>query len=173
MEEVTIIHLTRFRCITCVGFLFVIANVLFGCLSFSHREASKKNAYEDTQSLLVEENSAVFLLLSDGDADRIVKEGLIAEGDLADKTSDFVAFAFKMSKILNGLGIKTDFVVTNEIVFKYPDGRSIKREFNPRDIYAVALFAKGKRPEYKADFGVGNMGKILSEYFEKDIRMKY
>jgi hypothetical protein len=111
----------------------------------------------------------VFIVLSQEDSDSIERKDPSMAGIIGDKVFDFMNSADKISKSLRENGIRIDFAVAKRISFRFANGRVETKRFKPRDIYARALFAKGKRPKLASNFGAWRMELILSKYFGKKI----
>ncbi len=121
---------------------------------------------------IVTQNSVVFIVLSQIDYDRLIKDNPAQKLGIIENMSDFESYSQQVAKKLVTYGIKNRYTTSKQIWFQFPDGEIEKHQFDPKDIYGMAVFAKDKRPKMISGFGAYDdpMLKIISEYFGIEIK---
>jgi hypothetical protein len=72
----------------------------------------------------------------------------------------------KLEPALERQGIRVMYSKSKEIGFQISAGKMKKITFDPKDIYAMAMYAKGREPKLATGFSFGDeMRTIISEYF--------
>ena len=157
---------TLFRIIISI-FLFISH---YYCNDVSNKERIYFNtADESAQSTpeIVTENTVVFIILSQIDYEKLIKQNPKQEMGITENISDFKSYSKRISEKLDKRGIINRYSISKEIQFKYADGKKEELLFESSNIFGLALFAKGKKPKiaYEFDANYYSIAKIINEYF--------
>jgi len=95
---------------------------------------------------IINENTVVFLSISQEDFDTLVSKNPGRRQGLVEVLSDFYHYALQVADELKARGIAVEFQSWKEVWFRLPNGNIEKRTFDPEDVFGLALFPKGESP---------------------------
>lgn len=122
-------------------------------------------------SRIIDESAVIFLAISDKDYSSLIAKTPPSEDQLSELMSDFYYSARKIARKLEPLGIMVKSETWTEMWFQVAEGSLEKVTFDPRNIYGMVLYAKGKSPILATKFYLqfSAMAKIVSKYFNIEI----
>ena len=148
-------------------FLFILFLASICCiLRGGANNGMQQNEESNALPLIIKENTIIFYSVSPEDYENLGYPDREGGEGLSELIGDYLYQTLKLKPQLEQLGIRVILSTSKEMSFQMITGKTKKLTFNPRDIYAMALYAKGQEPKIAIGFIIGKeMRNIISEYF--------
>lgn len=161
--------------ISVIIFILLAAALFFSGCRQKHEQIDDtiKNVEKPLEApWIIRENTVIFLEISDADYDSLISKTPQSEEQMSELISDFYYSAGRIARKLEPLGIIVKSETWTEMWFQVAGGKLEKVAFDPKNIYGMVLYAKGKSPKLATKFFLqfSAMAEIISEYFNIEIK---
>jgi len=147
-------------------FAFVLFISFFLQLEGAVKSGLQQNKQCNEIPQIIKENTVVFLSISPEDYEKLGPKDPEAEEGIGELLSDYLYYTEQLGPKLEQLGIRVIFSMSKVVSFQMSDGKTIKITFDPKDVCAMAMYAKGQEPKLVSGFGSGvRIRTNISEYF--------
>ena len=154
----------------CLAAIYTIAAIWVSGAVFSGCAApgmTKPNGQESGEEPpLIKDNTVVFFAISQADYDELVKQKPEI-GNQMEMLFDYYHYADMIESRLTARGYTVVWGSWHTVSVQMAAGKIKKMAFNPADLKAILMKARGKDPEMVTDFSVDHysIAAVISKYF--------